>query len=243
MTIGIARGESAEQRREIGADRAVGPREVHRRSGELVVGDQKVARVHEHRPLGLARGGRQQSARTDARRSSRPCRARAAGSAGAGGCPAACCAARSSSASTCARLRSRRRGAIRRATAARCRRAICSTALRNAIGALGKPRALEQLIGDARKADTTAMTGSRRRASARIRPTSRTVAGVASDDPPNLRTLTRRSLKLFHRHCGRERLQCFPAAFTLTAICALDQQHWKPPPPWPVESLLSRRRM
>jgi hypothetical protein len=31
-------------------------------------------------------------------------------------------------------------------------------------------------------------------------------------------------------------------AFTLTATCAVDQQHWNPPPPMPVESLLSSRR-
>ncbi len=31
--------------------------------------------------------------------------------------------------------------------------------------------------------------------------------------------------------------------FTLTATCALVQQHWKPPPPSPVESLPCTRRM
>src|SRR5262249_54544785 len=31
--------------------------------------------------------------------------------------------------------------------------------------------------------------------------------------------------------------------FTVTLTCSVDQQHWNPPPPAPVESLLSSRRM
>ena len=54
---------------------------------------------------------------------------------------------------------------------------------------LREPCALEQLIGDGVERGHDRDDGVRR-ASARMRPASRTVAGVASDEPPNLMTFT-----------------------------------------------------
>ena len=94
------------------------------------------------------------------------------------------------------------------------------------VGALGQARALEQLVGDAleRRDD-----GDHRLAPAGVEQN-------ASDVPDRRRCRQRRSAKFenFHRSA---------VYFTVTATYAFDQQHWKPPPPTPVLSLPSTRRM
>src|SRR3954452_3472296 len=72
-----------------------------------------------------------------------------------------------------------------------------------------------------------------------MRPTSRIVAGVASEEPPNLRT------RIASRRRSRIRNSRFqiPDYLMVTPTCAFDQQHWKPPPPTPVLSLPSTRKM